>query len=973
MLLYTCEVLNKQTEETVPNILLYISYKVSGQNMEVYHKQLMANKSKADQVSDVVKIKYVKVGNSIMAQLESVIDESKVEILQNIPQIYMAKIHSCVDEESKYGSSPSLDLIRKALDSKKTETSVGASTLIVAIENVYNYQKETDMNHKPYIEFSTDLASDEVKSYYDIYKLSVVSDGINNIQTKSAVQMKNCEDKIYFPVHSIDSIMLEDTEELNIPSYIKPYGKNREFGDPDKWVEVAKREKAGNLIAGAPNNNNTEIKPNEVDFYGEFTTLFDSFIKYVGKVREGVGTLNPADISECKMKAPKETKALLEYLRQWIDVAAMVNWTHTGRVVVPGETVAQYNLFDFIPSADLAESLRYQLDVDDERETDDSEAVTDDVVIFREEDSNNNQSVMNAIYISNFTNTVELYIRNANSLYAYAEAIVKLFRWGSAKPTKLKLQGMSTYFNLSTCTEDSFSGCIEDYSRIVFDADGHTRRIYRVISNICTASKPLDTPYFVENDLVTTSIPLGVVLFEQLKETGGLNFIFVDYITFVEKFDALGVAGVKKVNGRLIADLGALQKFEEMDSKNNLDTQLGESNELFYKHVIKTEMRRNSDLFGVDASSIDNIANTEPYINDLMVDTNMCILILNNLKTDKSGETRDVVQVPRKHMVSRQRFTKKITGFYEDSTPITADTDIVAYVNELNKQGMGAYTTVEDVPLLDENENPMFYRQVEDYIDSVDHFYSIYSTPRINSKSISYGHTTVGSLNMITVLCSFIKYKNLEKLISFSLKTADERAKLQSSGLIETSNEVAVVENMQKNSECFLKLNKHYAKKLKQSSSLSYQEVLDIWSDAVNDILDSENTETPAAVTQKQSLMSQPVVEKIKLDAAFTLQYNGRLYGYVGIEPVTSRKIFCDINEVVVTKAVPTDKLGIDIFLKFLYAQQYAKDKFDAQAKEMVEGSSMKKILKEVYSKNPNDITINTFITSRKLESLLNE
>lgn len=955
MILYTCEVVDGSS--VVPNIILYLKYNLNSHEMELTTQQLMANKSRVDQIANVLSITYVKVGDAILPQLVEIKDQSALEGSTNLKIGIIGALRTSLMDEANYGSSAKFDAFKKNFNDKEDQYKIKFSVFSTAINSLYGYLESCTKVHKPYVELNESIATPAVKNYYDTYKLSVISDGLSNVARKSPTIMKIPKDKIYFPVHDIESVVLnpDNLERLDIASYIKPY-KNRKLGDPNIWISVSEIENAGTAVAGSPSNNQLEIQSNELDFYNEFSNLFDSFVRGVEKWH-GV-QINPSDIEDCKKKAPKETVRLLEYLKSWVDAAAVVNWTHTGRVVVPGDVIYQYNLFDFIPFESYAEELRRSLDVsdDDDYSSNGDEAVSDDVVLLKAETSSD-ENVAQYLYMANFSNLIDQYIRSENSFYAYAEAIVKLFRWGEMKPTKLKLQSRNSYFNLSTCLEDTFSGCIDDYSKVVFDEAGHTRRLYKFIGNINTQSKPVDPDFFIENDLQQRSVPLGLLLFEQLKETGGLNFIFVDYLTFIEKFDSLEIAGMHKVDGKIVVDYSAFEQFEKMDLANQLDTEFGQGSSVGYSHYAKSELLAKASKLGINSVNIPEIISREPYMNDIMVDTTMCEVIMGKLKTAVVGETRDVVHANRKHKVVRPVYEKTYRGYLPDGELIEDEDNIVAYVRELNRSGVSAYFVEDQQQKFGEDGHPLYEEHIESYVEPVDHFYSMYSSNRISSKGLLHNYVTIGTLNMISVLNSFNKYSSIDKLLKFNTTDSEQKAALVNSGLIASTKEVYIVEQMKENKNCFTALAKETKKAVDSGSKLSYQEILEIWESSYLDVSrasDSDNT--GSGITAKQSMFAvSEVQEKKALDIAIRLEHNGRIYGYVTQEQATGIITFYSLEDVTAKKTVPNSAVDVKFFLNKFY--RYAKNSptFHNKFIEYKKDATMKSLIKELASKNPDD------------------
>ena len=207
-------------------------------------------------------------------------------------------------------------------------------------------------------------------------------------------------------------------------------------------------------IAGDPANNLLPIQPNEQRYYDAL----------VARIREGIaieqGLVTDEEIDQCIDKGITSTIVNM-YLADMARLAFRLNWTHTGSVVIPVEETVGDSDSDNEESADGAFPGYYTFDfIKGERVSCSAEL----------------QAKVNSYeFIDGFSRVRQYVDFTTLNSYKWAEALIRLLRWGERKPSCLCIKNHSSdrqeYLDLNSLEPTTFAGTLEDLKPVI-NADG---------------------------------------------------------------------------------------------------------------------------------------------------------------------------------------------------------------------------------------------------------------------------------------------------------------------------------------------------------------------------------------------------------------------------------------------------------------------------------------------------------------------
>lgn len=239
--------------------------------------------------------------------------------------------------------------------------------------------------------------------------LSFISSGINKNEF-----MRSANDRVFIKLPSYEELYSQTFESLmpDIRSIFQPY-KNPKFYTPEYNKYLSKEDNELDII-GYTDNNDLPVQDNEQDFYNAMCEL----------IRYGASQAYPdKDVEEC-IKQNIGSTDVRDFLIELCLKVAGWNWMHT----------------NLLPPVKLATA-----DDDDSDDNDDKATSSD------EDDMQGNKMFFMQDVYTDGEEILKAYILDAtrNNIFAPAEAVVKLLRWGSRKPSRIKLQGAEKYFDMN--------------------------------------------------------------------------------------------------------------------------------------------------------------------------------------------------------------------------------------------------------------------------------------------------------------------------------------------------------------------------------------------------------------------------------------------------------------------------------------------------------------------------------------------
>lgn len=306
-------------------------------------------------------------------------------------------------------------------------------------------------------------------------------------------------------------------------------------------------------IEGDTRNDALELQENEKKFYNRLIEMIDTcYEKYKALESDKTDSIIQMDKESCILH-----KELQDILEIFILFALNINWRF--REYVPLEHLTKFYV-DLSPSDD---------DDDDGEGTGTSEDEQFGLFSYAREANKTGLQINALVEDVDVLNNIRSFLTDSKvTVYAYAEVIIKLLRWGEVKPSRLhlnfpkSLNGVenSRYLNLSNLQqefEDTVTEGITDFN------DGYDATLISVVY-----SSKTDLDVVSESQEVSlvnkfgmeacTFVPkciLGVVLSQQISETQE-RFIYADLLTLTSyiRSGKYSVEGITFKDNKFIID-----------------------------------------------------------------------------------------------------------------------------------------------------------------------------------------------------------------------------------------------------------------------------------------------------------------------------------------------------------------------------------------------------------------------------------
>ncbi len=317
------------------------------------------------------------------------------------------------------------------------------------------------------------------------------------------------------------------------------------------------------LIEGNPNNNTSQVYPNEQMYFNALCNLIN-----VGLMKEL--SLESEEQLQKAVEAGQRSRIVDMYLQDCCDKALRLNWAHTG--AVQGDSL----------KADVSED-----DESDSVETDllgyyTIQRISDDKMeripltleaISRQERGDLKSAIM---ILTSYCNTTVL------NTYAWAYALIQLLRWGERKPSCICIDSLARdekplYLDMINMRRTSYKGNVNDLTKHVWE-DGSTIQIRALITTqlspefVQSAKQiysdvkddvnypcgvALETTYEEDNRIQTTEV-IDLVTLANLVQKGALKVRGLQFDSASNQFvfktgEALSAASLNRLPGNIEA------------------------------------------------------------------------------------------------------------------------------------------------------------------------------------------------------------------------------------------------------------------------------------------------------------------------------------------------------------------------------------------------------------------------------------
>ena len=307
--------------------------------------------------------------------------------------------------------------------------------------------------------------------------------------------MSSPEDMVFLKLPSYERVISDTTPlAVNFKEFFNPYKENKYFSYEYKEYLLP----GDNIrdIIGYPENNNLDIQDNELDFFNSMKSLIDYATQ---KYYSGVS------VADCKKYGHCDPK-VTEYLINLAVIVGAWNWSHTGKYPI------------IIQTDDFNEDGSQVDDVSSESMS----SKNYNRQFLGEHDHFLDAEVMLTGFIKKAI--------DAGNIYAPAEAVIKLLRWGNRKPTMLKLGGYDKYLDLDSFLITDSSGTFAD--KIPIKQDGAT---YSPLAFIMANGKFKDLDFLRSTNRKNAQldVPVGALLIRYF-EDNAQQYVAMSLPDFIE-------------------------------------------------------------------------------------------------------------------------------------------------------------------------------------------------------------------------------------------------------------------------------------------------------------------------------------------------------------------------------------------------------------------------------------------------------
>lgn len=324
-----------------------------------------------------------------------------------------------------------------------------------------------------------------------------VSD-VFTIENNNTLFQNECTDELFIEIPNRAELMVEDPQWKNIipPSEAisRPYSDINAYSPKYKELGVAKHLLP--MIEGNVDNNFLSIQENEKRYYEAL----------IGWVKDGI-------VKDFGEEIDTIDAVSQEYLTELADRLYADHWSHNPHMPVD----IMDDSYDGDGNSSLSESSRYTYRVNEGEST----------------------IIQNAIL------NLNAFLESAATSLGYKvfiEAVIKLARWGSRKPTALAFDGFDKVFDLGSDSVHRNIGPISNYSVKLVNGNQF------ILKGVITIDK------FADNSLnLKAPLPVGLALLKTLADNDGNELKVVTYISMVDVITGLR-SGEITIDGLTLED-----------------------------------------------------------------------------------------------------------------------------------------------------------------------------------------------------------------------------------------------------------------------------------------------------------------------------------------------------------------------------------------------------------------------------------
>ena len=247
-------------------------------------------------------------------------------------------------------------------------------------------------------------------------------------------------------------------------------------------------------VEGASSNNDLDIQSNEREYY-------EALREYIRFDISQAFSLNKEEDIDDKYKRCECSPRLLYYLRSILETLLLLNWKHTGKI-------KDYSIPDFNEDeeGEVEEGGFIHIGQDLDELTRDALETTHNFIV----------------YAASHTGM---------GFDAYVEAIIKLARWGSVKPSVLKIGKFNWYLDLNNLYMRNTTGNLENSKPVL--VDGYELQFK---SFIIFDDRVRDTEFRNKYGAGSkVNIPVGLEC-EKLFEGGASQKVYFSFIDLIQEF-----------------------------------------------------------------------------------------------------------------------------------------------------------------------------------------------------------------------------------------------------------------------------------------------------------------------------------------------------------------------------------------------------------------------------------------------------
>lgn len=546
-------------------------------------QDLLRDANKIQELQDLgveMKLNLDSNNNLVYITVESYGSDVSMLDFKNVPILYQKKVLAEKDNTM-------LQKIKEALVKyKPLDESLSVKGFHNNMVQLYYYLAESKSNKLRVDLNATTLKMIppmQIKQISDLAKSAQDDKVVVKVQLQS-LKMQKETDPVFFRLSSYDTLRRSDMGELLNLAYVNPKqffeGNDTTLTASVAWeqnLKVTNTNLPREYVLGYDENNDLPIQENEKDFYEYLKQLIREGIK----VEQNCKT--EEEIDE-KISQGISSKIVNEYLLDNCKVALAYNWSHTGSIRNDFEDLIENDLDEdgnevetqedlgvsffgykriipnneqsarqYFPEFSYAAIKKYfSMNTDKDIARGFNRFLN---VPFTKADLDS--PLYNEKLRRDLVAVLTTYLENTNNSYKYAEALIKLLRWGQRKPSMLQLDGceengVQRYLNFNDVLIQNAKLKFEDLQPDLAEdgSDKFVKGILYLHGDL--ADKGYMISKSAQNPIYTThlSVPIGVVYEKSFDNHKVRQVFFSDIYAFMDSVKVEGgFQGVSFKNG----------------------------------------------------------------------------------------------------------------------------------------------------------------------------------------------------------------------------------------------------------------------------------------------------------------------------------------------------------------------------------------------------------------------------------------